>query len=47
MKKKRFICRRCTESFVIEVLEPGEAEFKKIRPAPVRCPKCDGPVQEE
>ncbi len=46
MRKKRFICDRCQESFVIEVLEPGEAEHKRIRPMPVRCPKCDGPVRE-
>ena len=40
MNKKRFICDHCEESFVLEVLEPGEAEYKKIRPVPVRCPKC-------
>lgn len=25
MVKKRFICDRCEEEFVVEVLEPGEA----------------------
>jgi hypothetical protein len=47
MVKKRFICRRCEESFLLEVLEPGEAESRKLRPVPVRCPKCGGPVQPE
>jgi RNase P subunit RPR2 len=46
MKKKRFICDRCEESFVIEVLEPGEAEQKRLRPVAVRCPKCGGGVRE-
>jgi len=32
MKQERFLCELCQESFVIEVLEPGEAEYKKIRP---------------
>jgi DNA-directed RNA polymerase subunit RPC12/RpoP len=47
MTKKRFICERCEESFVIEVLEPGEAERKRIREAPIRCPRCGGPVRED
>jgi transposase-like protein len=47
MVKKRFICDRCQESFVVEVLEPGEAERKKARPVPIRCPKCGGPVRPE
>ena len=47
MIKRRFICDRCEESFVIEVFEPGEAERKKLRPAPVRCPKCGGAVRAE
>lgn len=40
MIKRRFICKDCGESFATEVLEPGEAEEKGIRPAPVRCPNC-------
>lgn len=47
MKKRRFICDRCQEAFVVEVFEPGEAEHKKIRPVPVRCPTCGGPVRGE
>jgi len=47
MKKRRFVCHRCEESFVIEVLEPSEAEAMRLRPVPVRCPKCGGPVQPE
>lgn len=47
MVKKRFVCERCEQSFVIEVLEPGEAEHKRVRPAPVTCPKCGGPVRAE
>lgn len=40
MRIKRFICRQCGHRFQAEVLEPGEAEERRIRPAPVRCPKC-------
>ena len=47
MIERRFVCLRCEKSFVIEVLEPGEAEAKRIRPMPVRCPQCGGPVQQE
>jgi len=47
MVKKRFICHRCEKSFVVEVLEPGEAEAKNVRPVPVRCPDCGGPVVAE
>jgi len=38
MIKRKFICRHCGNRFVAEVLEPGEAEEKRIRPVPVRCP---------
>jgi RNase P subunit RPR2 len=47
MVKKRFICDRCQESFVIEVFERGEAESKNVRSVPARCPKCGGPVRPE
>ena len=47
MVRKRFVCERCEESFVVEVLEPGEADRKRVRPVPVRCPKCGGPVRAE
>jgi transposase-like protein len=40
MVKKRFICARCEEGFVVEVLEPGEAEHRRVRLVPVRCPNC-------
>ncbi|MCK4825119.1 hypothetical protein KA005_55740 [bacterium] len=40
MKKARFICRHCGNRFATDVLEPGEAEEKRIRPVPVRCPQC-------
>lgn len=44
MDKKGFVCVSCEKTFVIEVLEPGEAEQKRIRPVPVRCPECGGPL---
>ena len=47
MKKRRFVCPRCEKSFVVEVLEPGEAQEKKVGPVPVRCPDCGGPVRPE
>jgi len=40
MKKQRFICQNCREVFTVEIFEPGEAEEKRIRPVPVKCPKC-------
>lgn len=40
MIKRQFICRDCGNKFVVEVFEPGEAEEKRIRPVPVRCPQC-------
>lgn len=38
MVKKRFVCDRCEESFLVEVLEAGEAEGKrgKTRPGALR-----------
>ena len=47
MVKKRLVCDRCEESFLVEVLEAGEAERKKVRPVPARCPKCGGPLRPE
>jgi hypothetical protein len=47
MVKRRFICDRCQKSFVVEVLEPGEAERKRLRPSPISCPDCHGPVRPE
>lgn len=40
MIKREFRCINCGEKFVVEVLEPGEAEERRIRPAPVTCPNC-------
>ncbi len=40
MKKQRFIYQNCAEVFTVEIFEPGEAEEKRIRPVPVKCPKC-------
>jgi len=40
MKKQKFICQDYGEVFTVEILEPEEAEEKRIRTAPVRCPKC-------
>jgi len=39
MKRKRFICQDW-EVFTVEIFEPGEAKEKRIRTAPVKCPKC-------
>jgi transposase-like protein len=44
--KRRFFCRRCQRDFVLEVLEPGEAEKKKVPVQAVRCPECGGPVEQ-
>jgi len=43
MKKQRYICQNCEEVFTVEIFEPGEAEEKRIRPVPVKCPKCGSP----
>jgi len=40
MIKREFRCMNCGEKFVVEVLEPGEAEERRIRPVPVTCPNC-------
>ena len=40
MKKQRFLCQKSKEVFTVEIFEPGEAEEKRIRPVPVKCPKC-------
>jgi transposase-like protein len=45
MKKVKFRCKKCGNTFVTEVLEPGEAEDRKVRAAPVCCPECRGPVE--
>ena len=40
MVEQKFTCRNCGKKFVIDVLEPGEAEERRVRPVPVRCPQC-------
>jgi DNA-directed RNA polymerase subunit RPC12/RpoP len=44
MVKRGFVCVRCEKTFILEVLEPGEAKDKKIRPVPISCPQCGGPL---
>lgn len=45
MKEALFVCKQCGHQFVVKVLEPGEAEAKRITPSPVRCPECGGGVE--
>jgi hypothetical protein len=45
--KKRFYCPRCNEWHVLEVLEPGEAQVRRVHPIAVRCPECGGPLLPE
>lgn len=40
MKKQRFICRDCGCKFVVEVLEEGEAEERRLPTSPIRCKDC-------
>lgn len=40
MKQVSFVCRRCGCRFSTDVLEEGEAQARRIRPVPVRCPEC-------
>jgi DNA-directed RNA polymerase subunit RPC12/RpoP len=46
MRKIRFICRKCGHKFEADVFEEGEAAEKKRPTAPIRCPKCRGPVEK-
>ena len=46
MKKIGYICRQCGEKFTADILEPGEAEEKRIRPARVSCPLCGSKAVE-
>lgn len=45
MKKAKFKCRRCGNTFTVEIFEPGEAEAMRKPAAPVHCPECGGPVE--
>jgi DNA-directed RNA polymerase subunit RPC12/RpoP len=38
--KVSFICRQCGEKFTAKIVEKGEAEEKRLRTSPVRCPRC-------
>ncbi len=42
MVKRKFICKRCGRTFVVEVFEEGETQDKGLRGSPVRCPECGG-----
>jgi len=35
-----FVCTRCGLRFETQVFDKGEAESKRIRGSPVRCPEC-------
>lgn len=35
-----YLCTRCGKRFELEVLEPGEAEAKRLSSSPVTCPEC-------
>lgn len=43
MRQVGFRCRRCGHKFVRQVLEPGEAQERRVRPVPVCCLKCGSP----
>lgn len=45
MKRAKFKCKKCGNTFAIEVFEPGEAEATRKPASPVRCPECGGPVE--
>ena len=47
MKKVRYVCKKCGYRFVAEVLEPGEAEEKRLSTRPVLCERCKGPVERD
>ncbi|MDP3041496.1 MAG: hypothetical protein Q8N62_01995 [Candidatus Omnitrophota bacterium] len=45
MKKAKFKCKRCGNTFVVEIFEPGEAEATRKAGSPVCCPECRGTVE--
>jgi len=45
MITKRFICKQCGYKFEAKIFELGEAEEKGVPIKPIRCPKCNGPVE--
>lgn len=42
MVKRKFFCKGCKRTFVVEVFVEGEAQDKGLHSSPVRCPYCDG-----
>jgi len=40
MVKRQFVCKKCGHRFTAEVFEKGEAEAKRIKAAPLSCPRC-------
>ncbi len=42
MVKRKYYCKICNKTFVVEVFEEGEARDKGLRGSSVRCPHCDG-----
>jgi DNA-directed RNA polymerase subunit RPC12/RpoP len=46
MIKMKLICKKCGYKFEKKVFEKGEAEEKKTRSYPIRCPKCGGSVDK-
>jgi hypothetical protein len=41
MQKVAYICLRCQREFELNVLEPGEAEARKVRGVPPKCSSCN------
>jgi formylmethanofuran dehydrogenase subunit E len=39
-EKAKIYMPKLWEVFTVEIFESGEAEEKRIRPVPVKCPKC-------
>ncbi len=42
MVKRKYVCKRCGKTFVVEVFEEGEAQDKGLRGSRVTCPQCGG-----
>ena len=40
MVKKHFVCKKCHYTFEAEIMDSREAEAKRLRLVPVRCPQC-------
>lgn len=40
MQKVTYVCLRCQSQFALNVLEPGEAEARRIMGVPPRCSSC-------